>query len=92
MLFRSDAWTDFQNAVDRVSVGRAFIDASEERARIAQVEYSNGLITFDTWAVIEDDLERDRKNYLTWLANALVAQAYWVQAKGVTLEHDLEKK
>ncbi|ABW67433.1 TolC family protein [Desulfosudis oleivorans] len=86
-----DAWIAFQNAVDRVAVGRAFVEASEERAKIAQVEYSNGLITFDTWAIIEDDLERDRKNYLTFLANALVAEAYWVQAKGVTLEHDLEK-
>lgn len=86
-----DAWIAFQNAVDRVAVGRAFVGASEERAKIAQVEYSNGLITFDTWAIIEDDLERDRKNYLTYRANALVAEAYWVQAKGVTLEHDLEK-
>ncbi|MDY6831339.1 MAG: TolC family protein [Thermodesulfobacteriota bacterium] len=86
-----DAWIAFQNAVDRVTVGRAFVKASEERAKIAQVEYSNGLITFDTWAIIEDDLERDRKNHLTYLADALVAEAYWMQAKGVTLEHDLEK-
>ncbi|MFZ5565092.1 MAG: TolC family protein, partial [Thermodesulfobacteriota bacterium] len=85
------AWTDLQNAVDRVAVGKAFVEASAERARIAQVEYSNGLTSFDTWTIIEDALERDRKNHLTYLANALIAEAYWVQAKGETLEHDLEK-
>lgn len=85
------AWADFQNAADRVAVGRAFVAASEERAKIAQVEYSNGLTSFDTWTLIEDALERDRKNHLTYLANALIAEAYWVQAKGGTLEYDLEK-
>lgn len=86
------AWTDLQNAIDRVAVGNAFLTASEERAKITQVEYSNGLISFDNWAIIEDDLERDRKVFLAYLTDALIAHAYWIQARGETLEYDLEKK
>ena len=86
------AWSDLQDAVDRVAVGNTFLKASEERARITQVEYSNGLISFDNWAIIEDDLERDRKTCLTYLTNALTAHAYWTQALGETLEYDLEKE
>ncbi len=85
-------WSDLQDAVDRVAVGEAFLKASEERARITQVEYSNGLISFDNWAIIEDDLERDRKTWLSYLTEALTAHAYWIQAMGETLEYDLEKK
>jgi outer membrane protein TolC len=85
-------WSDLQDAVDLVAVGEAFLNASEERARITQVEYSNGLISFDNWTIIEDDLVRDRKTCLSYLTEALIAHAYWVQAKGETLEYDLEKK
>ena len=87
-----NTWSDLQDAVDRVSVGNAFLKASEERARITQVEYSNGLISFDNWAIIEDNLERDRKTCLSYLTNALIAHAYWIQAMGETLEYDLEKE
>lgn len=87
-----NTWSDLQDAVDRVSVGNAFLNASEERAKITQVEYSNGLISFDNWAIIEDDLERDRKTCLSYLTDALIAHAYWIQAMGETLEYDLEKK
>lgn len=85
-------WSDLRDAVDRVAVGEAFLEASEERARITQVEYSNGLISFDNWTIIEDDLVRNRKTCLTYLTEAMIAHAYWIQAKGKTLKHDLEKK
>ena len=84
------AWIDFQDAVDKVEVQKKFLNASEERAKIAQAQYSNGLIAFDDWTIIEDDLVRDKKAYLDSLADALIAEAYWVQAKGETLEDEKE--
>jgi len=84
-------WTELQNTIEKVAVGNAFLKASEERAKITQVEYSNGLISFDNWTIIEDDLERDRKICLSYLKESLIAHAYWIQAKGETLEYDLKK-
>jgi len=84
-----ESWTAFKDAVELVEVRRMFQQAAEERARIAQAQYSNGLISFDNWTIIEDDLVRARKTLLDTEANALVAEARWVQARGGTLADDV---
>lgn len=84
----SKTWIDLENAIDNVMVKEQYLVATEERARIARAQYANGLISFDTWIIIEDDLVRAKKNYLTVQAETLIARAYWVQAKGGTLEND----
>lgn len=78
-------WKVLMDTIDTISVQQKFLNASEERAKIAQAQYATGLISFDDWIIIEDDLVRDRKAYLDSLANALIAQANWNQAKGETL-------
>ncbi|MBN3038691.1 MAG: TolC family protein [Candidatus Omnitrophica bacterium] len=85
-----EAWIDFQDSIDKVQVEKKYLDATEERAKIAQAQYSTGLITFDDWTIIEDALVSDKKAYLNSLADALIAEAYWVQAKGGTLEDEKE--
>jgi outer membrane protein TolC len=84
-----ESWTAFKDAVGLVDVRRKFLQAAEERARIAQAQYSNGLISFDNWTIIEDELVRARKSLLDSEANAMVAEARWVQARGGTLADDL---
>lgn len=81
------AWTGLRNAIDNAGVQKKFLAATEERARIAEAQYSTGFITFDDWIIIEDNLVSAKKSYLDAQAAALVAEAAWIQAKGETLEN-----
>jgi outer membrane protein TolC len=80
-------WAGLQDAIETVEVQRKFLAAAEERARIAEAQYSLGLIQFDNWTIIEDDLVRTKKAFLNAQANALLAEANWILAKGETLEY-----
>jgi len=80
-------WGTLQDALETVQVQRKALDASEERSKIAEAQYSAGFITFDNWIIIENDLVNAKKNYLSAQANALFAEASWIYAKGETLEY-----
>ena len=80
-------WKDFQDALEIVSVKKKFLEAALERAKIANAQYSSGLTTFDDWIIIEDNLVSAKKVYLDAQENLLVAEAYWIQAKGGTLAY-----
>lgn len=80
-------WKDFQDAIDTVSVKEKFLEAAMERAKIANAQYSSGLTTFDDWIIIENNLVSAKKAYLDAQEDLLVAQSYWIQAKGGTLEY-----
>jgi len=88
LLTLEESYNDLQNAVDKVEVQKKFLEAAEERAKIAQAQYSAGLISFDNWTIIEDELVSSRKAFLSARANALLAGANWIHAKGGTLEYD----
>ncbi len=81
-------WIDWQNANDAVEVQRKYLAAAEERARIAEAEYSLGLVVFDIWIQIEDQLVQMKQSYLDAQANRLLAEAQWIQAQGETLAYD----
>ncbi len=81
-------WNDLADAYEKVTVQKDFLAAAEERAKIAQAQYSVGIITFDNWTIIEDDLVDNRKTFLDVQAQALLAEANWIQAKGETLEYE----
>ncbi len=83
-------WKDLQDAITNVSVQKQFLEATEERAKISRAQYSIGLTLFDNWIIIENDLVRAKKAYLDIQADMLVAEAYWIQAIGGTLEYDEE--
>jgi len=88
LLTLEEAWADFQDAIDKVRVEQKFLEATGERGRIAQAQYSTGLISFDNWTIIEDDLVRAKKSFLDAQANALVAEANWIQARGGILDEE----
>ena len=84
----SNTWIQLQNAVDNVEVQREFLEATQERAKIAEAEYSIGLMSFDNWTIIDDNFATAKTNFLTAELNALLAEANWIQAKGGTLDYD----
>ncbi len=88
ILTLEETWTDFQDAVGNRKVQNKFLEAAEERAKIAGAQYSTGLISFDNWIIIEDDLVRAKKSFLNSRTNALLTEANWIQAKGETLDYE----
>jgi outer membrane protein TolC len=87
ILALQQSWVTLQDSVETVEVQKKFLEATEERAKIAEAQYSLGLIQFDNWTIIEDDLVSSKKVFLNAQTNALLAEANWVQAKGETLEY-----
>ncbi|MCX5696826.1 MAG: TolC family protein [Candidatus Omnitrophica bacterium] len=87
ILALQQTWAAFLDAVETQEVQNKFLAAAIERANIAEAQYSLGLIQFDNWTIIEDDLVNTKKAYLSAQANTLTAEANWIQAKGETLEY-----
>jgi outer membrane protein TolC len=81
-------WSSLQDAVENIGVQQKFLTATEERSKIAESQYSVGIISYDNWTIIEDDLVRQKKTFLDAQASALKAQADWIEAKGETLEYE----
>lgn len=82
------AWLDYKNAAENLSVQKKYLEANNERAKISDAQYRNGLLTFDNWTIIQNSLVSSRKNYLNAQANLLINEAAWIQAKGGTLEDE----
>ncbi|MDD2751638.1 MAG: TolC family protein [Candidatus Omnitrophica bacterium] len=81
-------WASLRDALENVEVQRKSLIATQERSKIAQAQYSIGFISFDNWTIIEDNLVSAKNTYLNAQANALLAEANWIQAKGDTLEYE----
>lgn len=87
-LMRSlqQSWKNYRDAAANVDVQKQYLDAAAERSKIAEAQYSAGLVSFNEWTIIEDNLVNAKKSYLTARSTLLTAEAAWVQAKGGTVE------
>ena len=81
-----ESWKNFQDARQLVLVKKKFLDAAQERSTSANAQYSNGLITFNDWVIIENNLVSAKKEFLNAGADLLIAEAQWIQAKGEGLD------
>ncbi len=81
------AWESLREAAESVEITRKQLEANVERAKIAEVQYSTGFVTYDNWTIIEDNLVQSKMAYLNAQANASLAEAQWINAKGETLEY-----
>ncbi len=85
ILSLEENWKELQDAKEFVAVKEKFLQAADERAKIAKAQYGTGLIGFDDWVIIENNLVAAQKAKITALANVLIAEANWVHAIGGTL-------
>lgn len=88
IVLLEQSWVNWQNSLDVLEVQQRYLRAAEERAKIAEAQYSMGIIIFDNWIIIENDLVSSKKSYLDAESAAMTAEATWIQAKGETLDYD----
>ncbi|MFA5928711.1 MAG: TolC family protein [Candidatus Margulisiibacteriota bacterium] len=82
----ASAWNNLQNSLDQIEVQKQYLQASEVRAKIADSQYTNGLVSFDDWTIIEDGLIDSQKALLNSQSSALLAEANFIQVQGGALE------
>ena len=83
-------WKNFQDARRMVVVQKKQLDAAIDRSAIANAQYSNGLVKFNDWVIIENNIVGAKKNFLNAEANLLIAEAQWIQVKGGGLDDQQE--
>jgi outer membrane protein TolC len=85
LLSLEDSWKRLKDAIETVEVSKKFLLATEERAKIAAAQYGTGLIGFDDWIIIENNLVAAQKNYLSVQSGMLTAEAGWIHSLGGSL-------
>jgi outer membrane protein TolC len=78
----TQAFTAYEEAAAKLKVDQSFRDAATLRAQIARTKYNNGLLTFDDWDTIENDLITRQKTYVNSKRARVTAEAAWEQAQG----------
>ncbi len=76
------ALQNWYDAVEAVKVSEALLEARSTQARIARAKYLSGLITFEQWDIIENDLINRQKGVLQAQYDLKIAQATWEQLTG----------
>jgi outer membrane protein TolC len=79
------AYSQFRLAIERVKVDEKFKNAARMRSEIAKKKYNNGLMTFENWDIVENDLIQREKSALSSLRDRIVGQANWEQVQGLGL-------
>lgn len=83
VLARLEAtYSSYVEAVAKLRVDKTFRDATSVRSEISRKRYNNGLITFDDWNIIEDDLILRQKIYIQSTRDRVIAEAAHEQALG----------
>jgi outer membrane protein TolC len=77
-----EKWKNFLDAFQMVTVKKKNLAAAIERSTISNAQYSNGLVSFNEWVIIENNLVGAKKEFLNAEAALLIAEAQWIQAKG----------
>lgn len=76
------AKTALTSAQDRVQIQKSLLDASAVRAEIGRHKYNIGLLDFENWDIIENELINYQKQELQSIRESVNAEAAWEQAIG----------
>ena len=72
----------FVESLAKLKVDMDFLEAASVRAEIARSKYNNGLLSFEDWDIIENDLITKQKTYLQSERDVILAEAAWQQTRG----------
>ncbi|MBC7693162.1 MAG: TolC family protein [Methylotenera sp.] len=76
------SYMNFHESIEKVKVDQSFVDAAKLRSEIGRNRYNNGLITFEEWDLIENDLIARQRSLLQSRRDRVIAEAAWEQAQG----------
>lgn len=79
------SFSQFKLAIEKVKVDEKFILATQLRSEISKSKYNNGLMTFENWDIVENDLIQREKSNLSSFRDRIVGQANWEQTQGIGL-------
>ena len=82
VLALQQALADYADAVDRTEVQAAYLKAEEVRAEIGRSQYASGMLSFEDWDRIENDLIGSQKDDLAGRRDAVTAEANWEKVQG----------
>ena len=74
--------TDLADAIDQTEVNAAYLQAEGVRAEIGRSQYASGMLSFEDWDRIENDLISSEKSDLGGRRDAVVAEANWEKVQG----------
>lgn len=79
------AYSQYKLAIEKVKVDEKFKLAAQMRSEIAKKKYNNGLMTFENWDIVENDLIQREKSNLTSFRDRVSGQSNWEQIQGLGL-------
>ena len=72
---------------ENLGVRQEFLEAAQVRAEIARSQYTSGLLSFEDWDLIENDLINTEKSLLAARRDAVLSEATWELAAGKDAFH-----
>ena len=85
------AWRQYfylLSSKEKVEVNKDLEEASEVRAEIGRNKYNIGMLTFENWDIIENDLISYQKSSLRSEYELIVAEANFENAIGIGVLND----
>lgn len=76
------SWAGYLESVAKLRADESFRKAAIARSEIGRTKYNNGLLTFDDWDIIENDLINREKAVLQTRRDRATAEGAWEQARG----------
>ncbi len=76
------SYNSYVEAISKLKVDKSFQEAAKLRADIARAKYNNGLLIFEDWDAIENDLIARQKSYLQSKRDRVISEAAWEQSQG----------
>ncbi|MEK7743971.1 MAG: TolC family protein, partial [Elusimicrobiota bacterium] len=80
------AWAGLAQNLDQLKVRELFLEAALQRDEEASVRYSSGLMTFENWELVVADLVDSERGVVRSRRDAMLAEAQWDRAAGLSLE------